>query len=126
MKKDVKKRWVEALRSGDYKQGKGCLHPKEDTYCCLGVLTDLFIKENPNFTWVWNVEDECFSNYDHFIHAGEEFLREEVVGWAGLDDSCPVSKDGTALADYNDGRTAYPPNTSKIFAEIADIIEKDF
>lgn len=35
---EFKKKWVEALRSGEYKQGQGALHrADEDTYCCLGV-----------------------------------------------------------------------------------------
>lgn len=32
--------WVEALRSGKYKQGKGCLR-YGDNYCCLGVLCEV-------------------------------------------------------------------------------------
>ena len=31
------KKWLEALRSGEYEQGKGFLKT-EDGYCCLGVL----------------------------------------------------------------------------------------
>ncbi len=39
MKKDIAMKWVEALRSGEYKQGKEMLYNEEmDTYCCLGVL----------------------------------------------------------------------------------------
>lgn len=45
MKKEVAKAWVEALRSGKYKQGKGWLRQEEPgvepTFCCLGVLCDL-------------------------------------------------------------------------------------
>jgi hypothetical protein len=37
MKAELKSKWVEALRSGKYKQGRGLL--KEGAqYCCLGVL----------------------------------------------------------------------------------------
>lgn len=35
-----KDRWVRALRSGDYKQGGGCLK-HAGRYCCLGVLGEL-------------------------------------------------------------------------------------
>lgn len=37
MNKDIKKKWVEALRSGDYKQTRLRLQDKGG-YCCLGVL----------------------------------------------------------------------------------------
>lgn len=36
--KEFKKRWVEALRSGKYNQGRGCLYSSwDDSFCCLGV-----------------------------------------------------------------------------------------
>lgn len=39
MDKELKAKWIEALRSGQYKQGKGQLRDTpSDTYCCLGVL----------------------------------------------------------------------------------------
>lgn len=54
--KEVKERWIAALRSGDYEQGyrqlmQECSELDEDNevvtkrYCCLGVLCDLFLKD---------------------------------------------------------------------------------
>ena len=40
MNKEIAKSWVEALRSGEYTQGKNMLRYR-DNYCCLGVLCDL-------------------------------------------------------------------------------------
>ena len=37
MDAEIKRKWVEALRSGKYKQGRDQLQ-NGDTYCCLGVL----------------------------------------------------------------------------------------
>jgi len=37
MPKELKQRWVDALRSGKYKQAQGALK-KDGGYCCLGVL----------------------------------------------------------------------------------------
>ena len=35
---DFKRKWIEALRSGEYKQGRGYLIDMDrETYCCLGV-----------------------------------------------------------------------------------------
>lgn len=45
MKTELKQKWVNALRSGEYKQGKNYLRRKNssgDTYCCLGVLFDVW------------------------------------------------------------------------------------
>lgn len=41
MKASVAKRWVKALRSGKYKQGRGQLRSRDGRYCCLGVLCEL-------------------------------------------------------------------------------------
>ena len=37
MNEQIKKKWVKALRSGEYEQTKDALH-LDGGYCCLGVL----------------------------------------------------------------------------------------
>lgn len=44
LKKNVKK-WIAALRSGEYEQTRGALND-ENGFCCLGVACDLFIPKN--------------------------------------------------------------------------------
>jgi hypothetical protein len=50
MNKNVKQLWINALQSGEYKQGSGCLlscsKEGDKKFCCLGVLVDLFEKEH--------------------------------------------------------------------------------
>ncbi len=41
MDKELKAKWVAALRSGEYKQGKTFLRREDNSYCCLGVLLDV-------------------------------------------------------------------------------------
>lgn len=42
MNKKDKEKWVAALRSGMYKQGKEALYNKKgNSFCCLGVARDL-------------------------------------------------------------------------------------
>lgn len=38
MKKEIRDKWCDALRSGKFEQGQGCLRTRDDQYCCLGVL----------------------------------------------------------------------------------------
>lgn len=40
MKKELKERWIAALRSGDYSQSLGCLQD-HNGWCCLGVLCNI-------------------------------------------------------------------------------------
>lgn len=42
MNKEAKQKWIDALRSGKYKQGKNCLMDTNKAYCCLGVLVKVF------------------------------------------------------------------------------------
>lgn len=45
MKPEIKAKWIEALRSGKYKQGTGVLRGKDlsgkTRHCCLGVLCEI-------------------------------------------------------------------------------------
>lgn len=36
----MKQRWVSALRSGEYEQGRGTFR-QDNKYCCLGVLAEI-------------------------------------------------------------------------------------
>lgn len=59
MNKAVKKRWIKALRSGDYEQGKGVLHRSDGAMCCLGVLYDIEFDgdwELDSLELVWTVD----------------------------------------------------------------------
>lgn len=57
MNPEVKQKWIKALKSGKYQQGNAKLcqrikkndNPEQYTYgyCCLGVLTELFLEEFP-------------------------------------------------------------------------------
>jgi hypothetical protein len=49
MNKEIKQRWVNALRSGRYKQGRGALRRitgSGEEYCCLGVLCQLAVDDD--------------------------------------------------------------------------------
>lgn len=41
MIKELKDKWIKALRSGEYKQGKQLLRSGNNLYCCLGVLCEV-------------------------------------------------------------------------------------
>lgn len=121
MNPKVKKRWVEALRSGKYEQGKRRLR-SENTFCCLGVLCDLYrIDQGGRADWKYG-ELGC-----SFLGQMNE-LPIEVARWSGLNDTAgdavfiasidsgPYDIPDQCLAEHNDeGRT---------FEQIADAIEK--
>lgn len=111
MKKEIKKKWLRALRSGRYKQGKDYLH-KNNKFCCLGVLCDLYAKEK-KVKWRKKVFGECSIDYSTL------YLPDTVQKWAGLEDGNPeieTDESVTSLSVLNDNKTP--------FREIANIIEK--
>lgn len=63
--------WIEALKSGSYKQGFNNLRFK-DSYCCLGVLSSLQGAE-------WKIiDDEYHPTYDG-ISADNSYLSEAIA-----------------------------------------------
>lgn len=63
LKPEIKQQWVEALRSGEYKQGKGALRligKEQDSFCCLGVLCD---KSNVG---EWRVRENSYKAYRYY------------------------------------------------------------
>lgn len=119
MNEDVAKKWVEALRSGKYRQGKGRLrqtdHTNHGRYCCLGVLCDIAEKEG-KFKWKdWidaqNVYVSHMTLQPDFMATAS--LPPEVARWAGVLPHCQATQD---LAEFNDSEDSH-------FHGIADYIE---
>lgn len=41
MAPELKAKWIAALRSGEYRQGRHALRKADGSYCCLGVLCEV-------------------------------------------------------------------------------------
>lgn len=112
MKPGIRRRWLKALRSGEYKQGVGKLR-QTDTYgkvpvqrfCCLGVLCDLYKKDRVK---------QGYTNAT-FPRSKVEVLPKSVMAWAGLKQEDPDVKNGS-LAELNDCGVS--------FKKISRIIER--
>jgi hypothetical protein len=108
----VVSRWLKALRSGQYKQGKEWLHHKnekgQDRYCCLGVLCDLAVKAR--------VISAPVLTDDAFVYGKEDtHLPPKVREWAGIKTPNGDLAFGDSLAEMNDD--------GKKFTTIAKLIE---
>ena len=124
MHKNIMEKWVQALRSGEYKQGSGVLHnTSNNTYCCLGVLCDIYQQEGNKFNSVsegnWGVETgNGWENIPAtFFDDRPDVLPEVVMRWADI--SCSAgSFDDDTLTTLND-------DCGYTFDEIATVIEKE-
>lgn len=136
MKPEIKQQWVDALRSGDYTQGKGMLTQydynqdgsKVRMDCCLGVLCDLAVKAGvvpkPKITGddEGGVPHLAYNDGDAY---NDQYLPAEVMNWADIDDNDPK-----VAIKYEDVNTDHFSTLSGLndeghsFIEIAMVIEK--
>lgn len=116
MNQEIKEKWVDALRSGNYKQGKSKLRNADNTFCCLGVLCDVV---NPK-PW------QQYSDNSWSYQSNVEILPSDLYLAAGITCTGDLKKlvhvgstTYLTLAQMNDSG-----NFS--FQQIADIIEEQF
>lgn len=127
MREDVAKKWVAALRSGEYEQERGYLQT-EHGHCCLGVLCDLHAKETGQGDWLpWGSGERghtrCYR--DESGVGGEYTPPLSVCEWADLEEEPCVrvkQPDGDVTADeiVNLNDQGYS------FAQLADLIEEQW
>jgi hypothetical protein len=106
MKPQVKKMWVDLLRSKRFTQYVGSLRNwntmESPSRCCLGVLCEVRSKIAHKNVW----------KLDHIVETHDGLLGENMLNWAGLPDTVQLD-----LSKMNDDGSS--------FEEIADYIDKE-
>lgn len=111
--------WVDALRSGDFVQGKGSL-AQDGKYCCLGVACEVALR---NGVQMDVKRDTSVYYYDqHSVH-----LPPAVMEWLGITAMSPmvdyVNRTGLPQREF---LTELNDLLGMPFAGIADAIEHTF
>lgn len=120
MNPDIKARWVAALRSGEYKQGRGRLRSSANEFCCLGVLCNLHAQANPEYA--------AMQSEPTLYGGGDGLPPQTVTLWAGfgLYENDPIinfERHRLPISAHNDGKWNGKQIPRRTFAEIADAIE---
>lgn len=133
MNPEVKAKWVAALRSGKYDQGRGQLRSPDGYFCCLGVLCELAVAEN--VTTLIKVEQNnpdylVGSHFDYYYGKtkNQEVPPIEVREWAGFirneipdlrvdDEEAYGGESMTEIVTLND-------EECYTFEQLADLIEE--
>jgi hypothetical protein len=120
-------KWVAALRSGQYQQGKEWLQ-NDAGYCCLGVACDLAVVDGVALRLRVAEGEWGFKGVnDPASSVAERLLPAAVEDWLGLYDSFATTRQDvrdnddftySALTEFND-------NLEWDFDQIADLIEAD-
>lgn len=124
MNSQVKEKWIDALRSGKYEQGSEKLRSVQG-YCCLGVLCDLYSKEQGT-EWEFRGLDENThqtTDYWYFDEEGE-FLPKSVMEWSGLETNCPEVNVNTDTDEGDYDLIANLNDSGYNFTELSNIIEE--
>jgi len=122
----VKTQFLNALRSGDYDQGRLKLRDYTNRYCCLGVLTDLAVKAGV-ISWVeseygWGVREKL-PNGTEQINTTD--LSDKVMRWAGLEvETCRSGNIFTSTNYQEDNLMHFNDEKNLSFEQIADIVEE--
>jgi len=103
--RDQIKTWCEALRSGNYNQGRGSLNPSTGYFCCLGVACKELIPKN-----------YLRCNLDIRMSGASAYCQPKSPEWLKLINSDIRNFIGNSLTRINDDDQAN-------FNEIADLIE---
>ena len=93
---ELRKRWLEALRSGKYEQGTDALR-REEKFCCLGVLCDIYDPSG----WKGVSEGLIGGNRIH-IEGSHTLPAKEVMDAVGLN-----AAQASGLAGMNDRGTSF-------------------
>ena len=108
MKPEIAKKWIAALRSGEYKQTKGHLRVGSN-FCCLGVLCNLHAQAHPKIA-ARQADPDLYMGYSGALPA-------TVQAWAGMISANGVLPDiPDTLANRNDAGDG--------FRQIANLIEQ--
>lgn len=114
MKREIRDKWVKALRSGRYKQGQGSLRSADNYFCCLGVLYDVCDSDGwePVFEHICDEDSASYAVRDRVLECDlpEEWLPDGYQGLRRYDHQSDLAK----LNDNGDS-----------FSEIADYIEQN-
>lgn len=123
MNKEIAKLWVGLLRSGEFIQGKAKLRSGWEgdakSFCCIGVLCELYKREHPGEECGWNENNEFLVNTgEPDPERGYELMPPVVMKWAGMRSIGGLyNGDRNSLDKDNDN--------GQTFAQIADTIEKE-
>lgn len=112
------RKWVDALRSGEFEQGRSRLRHNDrdrDRYCCLGVACEVYRRETGNGEWLTGLHGLWFEVDGRTPE--EHYLHEHVVEWLGVDRVSPMAA-GLSLTNLNDNGAT--------FSAIADLIEREW
>lgn len=125
--------WIDALRSGEYRQASGLLRDVQDTlpdgvvegYCCLGVGCDIYAKAFKTVEWTTRTNEETEERYFLFQKHDCD-LPLNVTEWFGLADSTGAMVETAPVGPTRASSLTAANDQGVSFTDIADLIESEY
>ena len=131
------RKWVDALRSGEFKQARKALRTS-DGFCCLGVACEVYRRETGRGAWVALAPDEknMMTFFGHSGVSSDSELTGDVAEWL-FNDKYLLLPDATnpEWAEADDEAREWTPermelavanDDGKDFVFIANAIEREY
>lgn len=113
MNKQIQQQWVDALRSGEYRQTQYRLR-LGNRFCVLGVLCDLYAKEF-DIPWTQHPPNEI-----RYFLGEKGVLPWKVIDWSDIIGD--YSREGSIIPGLN-MTPSHLNDTGSTFLQLADLIE---
>lgn len=125
------RRWVAALRSGEYAQTREALHNAETGgYCCLGVACDLFVRAHDGYEWRDDPNapvTQLPAVAGHDFLTADHLLPRPVAEWLGIPGAAAPEVVVEGSDYWDDLAPLHELNDRGLpFDEIADLIEATY
>ncbi len=129
MNAEVKKKWLEYLRSGKYKQIKSRLSDSEG-YCCLGVLCEAYKDTHKEGEWKTDDDDVTSFNLPGLEVKADSLPPTKVLNWLNGKETNEVF----GLSNLSILESKYMPlyatwlndHVGMPFEDIATIVENEY
>lgn len=97
MDSKIKSKWIAALRSGNYTQGRGMLRNCDNEFCCLGVLAEITAPDK----WLKDSGEWLYQDNSYFLD--DDFADSLGLPYGAQDELSTMNDEGESfsnLADY--------------------------
>lgn len=119
------RKFIKALRSGKYKQGREALRLRGQWYCCLGVACDVSKKGR----WQYQKTRKGYKYTCKNNAASTSTLPAPVAEWLGIDSADPILTVPSRFSSVGSNTmqaTRVNDQLRAKFAEIADAFERTY
>ncbi len=126
MKPEIAEIWATELEKGEKKKTRSTLRRGEKSFCCLGVLCEIYRQETGEGEWIKDEDGLLFD--DGISDSDAANLPRGVREWAEMAGASGATRFGSLMSMNHEefySLVSINDDTNKSFKDIAKIIRKN-